>query len=158
MSDQGFSQAQNEQRAVKNKSLAIEVTLLGSTTLAACLGYSNAPEGVTVWTQASSATAPSNANFASLVSNATPTVIGVYVNSGRAVKVNRCAVDANTIFSASMTAGVVTLKGDAATLGSNRTGITADNNIALQVSCTGVDQDAAPINHKFTLELDYDVL
>ena len=159
MSDQGFSQSQNEQRAAKAKSLAIEVTLIGSTTTAACLGYTNSPDGVQIWLEATSATAPSNANFSGLQSAATPTVIGLYVLSGQAVKVNRCAVDAGTIFSASMTAGVVTLKGDTAATGygSNRTGITDDNNIALQVSCTGVDQNAASINHKFTVELDYDV-
>lgn len=157
MSDQGFVYSQNEEVAVKNKRLAVEITLIGSTTLDACLGYSNSADGVQVWTQATSATAPSDANFASLVSTATPTVIGLYVLSGQAVKVNRAAVDSNTIFSASMTAGVVTLKGAAASLGSNRTGITTSNNIALQVSCTGVDQDAAAINHKFTIEIDYDV-
>lgn len=157
MSDQGFTQSQNEQRAAKAKSLAIEVTLLGSTTTAACLGYSNSPDGVQVYTQASSATAPSDANFASLLSTATPTVIGLYINSGVATKVNRCAVDANTIFSGSMTAGVITLKGAAATLGSNRTGITTAGNIALQVSCTTLKQNADNTNHKFTVEIDYDV-
>lgn len=157
MSDQGFVYSQNEQRAVKSKTLAIEITLLGSTTLAACLGATNSPDGVQVYTQASSATAPSDANFASLVSNATPTVVGIYVLSGIAKKVNRCAVDANTIFSGSMTAGVVTLKGAAASLGSNRTGITTDKNIALQVSCTTLKQNADNTNHKFTVELDYDV-
>lgn len=157
MSDQGFSQAGNEQRAAKQKTLAVEVTLLGSTTTAACLGYTDSPDGVQIWLEATSATAPSDANFSGLQSAATPTVIGLYVVSGVAKKVNRAAVDANTIFSASMTAGVVTFKGAAATLGSNRTGITTDKNIALQVSCTGVDQNADNINHKFTIELDYDV-
>jgi hypothetical protein len=157
MSDQGFVQSQNEERAVKAKALAIEVTLVGSTTTAACLGFSNSPDGVTVYTEATSATAPSNANFSGLASAATPTVIGLLVNSGRIKKINRAAVDANTIFSASMTAGVVTLKGDSATLGSNRTGVTDDGNGALQVSCTGLDLNAASLNHKFTIEIDYDV-
>lgn len=159
MSDQGFKRSQNEERAVKNKPLAIQVTLIGSTTTDACIGFSNSPDGVEIYTEASSLTAPSNANFSGLQSAATPTVIGVYVRSGVAKKVNRAAVDALTIFSASMTAGVITLKGDAAPsgYGSNSVGVTDDGNIAFQVSCTGVDLNAASINHKFTFELDYDV-
>jgi hypothetical protein len=113
---------------------------------------------VTVYTQASSATAPALGNFASLVSNATPTVIGVLINSGRIAKINRAAVDTPTIFSGSMTAGVVTLRGASASLGSNRTGVTTDGNGALQVSCTALKQDAAALNHKFTLEVDFDVI
>ena len=160
MSDQGFAASQNEQRAAKAKSLAIEVTLIGSTTTAACLGFSNSPDGVTVYTEATSATAPSTANFSGLQSAATPTVIGLYIqNGGLAKKVNRAAVDALTIFSASMTAGVITLKGATAATGygTNGTGVDSAGNIALQVSCTGVDQNAASINHKFTIEVDYDV-
>lgn len=157
MSDQGFVYSQNEQRAVKSHSLPIQVTLIGSTTASACLGYSNSADGVQVYTEASSLSAPSAANFASLLSSATPTVIGVYIQSGRATKINRVAVDANTIFSASMTAGVITLKGATASLGSNRTGITSANDIAFQVSCTTLKLTAAGQNHQFTVEVDYDV-
>lgn len=64
MAYQGFPYADEEEVAVKNRRLSFEVTLIGSTTLAACLGFTNAPVGIEVWTQASSATAPSAANFA----------------------------------------------------------------------------------------------
>lgn len=156
MAFQGFPYADQEELGVKNRSYSFEVTLFGSTTLASTTGYANAPVGVQVWTQATSATAPSEANFASLVSSATPTVIGLYCLDGRAVKLNSVTIDAGSIQSASMTATVITRKGITGTPAS--TGVTALGHLAFQVSCTGVDLDAAAINHKFTVNVNYDVL
>lgn len=156
MAFQGFPYADQEEVAVKNRTLTFEVTLFGSTTLASTTGFTNCPVGVQVWTQATSATAPSEANFASLVSSATPTVIGLYVLDGRAVKLNSFTIDVGSIVSASMTATVITRKGITASPAS--TGVTTGGNLAVQVSCTGVDLDAAAINHKFTCVVNYDVL
>lgn len=160
MAFQGFPYADQEEVGAKNRLLSFEVTLFGSTTLASTTGFTNAPVGVQVWTQATSATAPSAANFASLVSSATPTVIGIYVLDGRATKLNNVIIDANSIQSASMTASSITWKGatTSAALGTKSTGVSSDGNLAFQVSCTGVDLDAAAINHKFTVTVDYDVL
>lgn len=159
MAFQGFPYADQEELGVKNRQLSFEVTLFGSTTLASTTGYTNAPVGVQVWTQATSATAPSAANFASLLSSATPTVIGIYLLDGQAKKLNNVTLLAATIQSASMTAGVVTFKGEqtAAALGTISTGITSDGNVAFQVSCTGLDLDSAALNHKFTCVVNYDV-
>ncbi len=156
MAFQGFAYADQEELGVKNRLLSFEVTLFGSTTLASTTGYTNAPVGVQVWSQATSATAPTDANFASLVSSATPTVIGLYVLDGRATKLNSVTIDAGSIQSASMTATVITRKGVTGSPAS--TGVTTSGNLAFQVSCTGVDLDAAAINHKFTVTVDYDVL
>ncbi len=160
MAFQGFPYADEEELGVKNRLLTFEVTLFGSTTLASTTGFTNAPVGVQVWTQATSATAPSDANFASLVSSATPTVIGLYVLDGRATKLNNVIIDANSIQSASMTAAVITWKGasTSASLGTKTTGVTTTGNLAFQVSCTAVDLDSAALNHKFTVTVDYDVL
>lgn len=159
MAFQGFAYSDQEELGVKNRQLSFEVTLFGSTTLASTTGFSNAPVGVQVWTQATSATAPSTANFASLLSSATPTVIGIYVKDGKAVKLNNVTILAATIQSASMTAGVVTFKGATTTaaLGTISTGVDSLGNLAFQVSCTGVDLDAAAINHKFSCVVNYDV-
>ncbi len=160
MAFQGFPYSDQEEVGVKNRQLSFEVTLFGSATLASTTGFTNAPVGVQVWTQATSATAPSAANFASLVSNATPTVIGIYVLDGRAVKLNEVSVDANSIQSASMTAGAVTWKGatTSAALGTKSTGISSDGNVAFQISCTTLKLTADALNHKFTVHVDYDVL
>ena len=160
MAFQGFPYADSEALGVKNRLLTFEVTLFGSTTLASTTGFTNAPVGVQVWTQATSATAPTDANFASLASNVAPSVIGLYVLDGRAVKLNNVIIDANSIQSASMTATVITWKGatTAAALGTKSTGVTTTGNLAFQVSCTTVDLDAAALNHKFTVTVDYDIL
>ncbi len=160
MAFQGFPYADQEALGVKNRTLSFEVTLFGSVTLASTTGYTNSPVGIEVWTQATSATAPSAANFASLVSNATPTVIGLYLLSGRATKLNAVSIDANSIQSASMTASAITWKGATTTaaLGTKSTGVSSDGNLAFQVSCTGVDLDAATIQHKFTCVVNYDIL
>ena len=156
MAFQGFPYADEEEVGVKNRSLSFKVTLFGSTTLGSTTGYTNAPVGIQVWTQATSATAPSAANFASLVSSGTPTVVGIYLLDGRATKLNKVTIDALSIQSASMTASVITWKGITGTPAS--TGITSDGNVAFQVSCTGLDLDAAALNHSFTCCVDYDVL
>lgn len=159
MAFQGFPYADQEEVGVKNRRLCFEVTLVGSTTLGSTSGFTNAPVGVQVWSQATSATAPSAANFASLVSNATPTVIGLYVLDGRATKLNNVTLLAASIQSASMTAGVVTFKGAAtsAALGTISTGVSSDGNLAFQVSCTTLKLTADALNHKFTCCVDYDI-
>lgn len=160
MAYQGYPYADQEEVAVKNRKLTFEVTLVGSTTLGSTNGYTNAAVGVQVWSQATSATAPSAANFASLVSNATPTVIGIYVLDGRAAKLNNVAINALSIFSPSMTASTITWKGATATaaLGGSSTGITSDGNVAFQVSCTGLKLTDAANTHKFTCTVEYDLV
>ncbi len=158
MSVQGFATPAIEQISIKNHRLTFTVTVVGNTTEASVTASTNANNGITVWLSSASLTAPSNANFASLVSSATPTVIGIYLTDGRAVRLNRAAVETPSIQSASMTAGVVTFKGAAASLGTGRTGVTSDNNIAFQISCTTLLATAAALSHQFSVDLEYDVL
>lgn len=162
MAYQGFPYSDQEEVAVKNQKLTFEVTLVGSTTLGSTSGYTNAPVGVQVWSQASSATAPSDANFASLVSNATPTVIGLYLKDPRGIKrLVSVTVPTAGIFSPSMTAGVVTYKAATATaaLGGSSTGVTtAGTATAFQISCTGLKLTDAANTHKFSVQVEYDLI
>ncbi len=162
MSDQGFATPSAEGVAIKNKSLRFQVTLYGSTTLGSITAVTTGTPGIQVWTQTSSATAPSTANFASLLSSATPTVLGIYITDTRAVRVNKATVDAACILSASMTAGVVTLKGALATVATNtssqRTGVDSLGNIAFQVSCTTLKLTDFANTHQFSVDVEYDVL
>lgn len=158
MANQGFATAAMENLSGKNKRLAFDVTIVGSTTEASVTAGTDANDGVRVWLSSQSATAPSNANFASLVSSASPTVIGLYLTDGRAAKLKAVTVDSAAIQSASMTAGVVTYKGQAAAYGTGRNGITDDGNIAFQISCTNLKATDAANTHKFSVSVTYDVI
>ncbi len=157
MSDQGFASPEVEQLAIKRHSLSFKVSLFGSTTEASITGACQGTPGVRLWLSSQSATAPSDANFASLISSATPTVLGIYITDGRAVRLHGVTVPVNSIRSASMTAGVVTNKGAVSAITGN-TGVTSAGNLAFQVSCTTLDLDAAALNHEFSVEVTYDVL
>ncbi|SRR5258706_1545175 len=160
MANQGFTNPSNEETAVKNKRLAVQVTLVGNTTAASITAVTSGSPGFAVWTEQTSTTAPSDANFASLLSTATPTIVGLYITDGYAVRLNKVTCDAAAILSASMTAGVVTYKGatNTAASGSGRTGVTSGGNIAFQVSCTTLKLTAASQTHQFSLDVEYDVL
>ncbi len=163
MSNQGYALPSIEEVAIKNKKLTVQVTLYGSTTLGSITAVTTGSPGVAVWTQTSSATAPSDANFASLLSSATPTVLGIYITDGRAVRVNRAAVPVECILSASMTAGVVTLKGANVVTATNttgplKTGVTSAGNVAFQVSCTTLKLTDFANTHQFSVDVEYDVL
>ncbi len=157
MADQGFAKPGLEAMAIKRKSLALKIKITGSTTEGSITAQVlNCPDNsARVWLSSQSATAPSTANFASLTSAAAPSVIGVYVDCGDALRLHGVTVPVNSIKSASMTAGVITNKGATHAITGN-TGVTSDNDLAFQVSCTTADFDAAAINHEFTVELTYD--
>lgn len=157
MSDQGFYTPEVEQLAVKRHSLSFKVTIVGAATEPSVTGYCQGTPGVRLWLSSQSATAPSNANFASLISSATPTVVGIYITDTRAVRLHGVTVPVNTIRSASMTAGVITNKGATSAIAGNA-GITSDGNIAFQVACTTLLASAAVLTHEFTVEVTYDVL
>ncbi len=152
MSDQGFASPEVEQLAIKRHSLSFKVSLFGSTTEASITGACQGTPGVRLWLSSQSATAPSDANFASLISSATPTVLGIYITDGRAVRLHGVTVPVNSIRSASMTN-----KGAVSAITGN-TGVTSAGNLAFQVSCTTLDLDAAALNHEFSVEVTYDVL
>lgn len=172
MSNQGFGAPGLEQTAAKNHRLSFQVVLQGNTTLASTTAAAFGPGAdVQVWTQVNSATAPADANFASLVSNATPTVIGIYIPcapfvtlgtttspAGNAVRLHQVTVDANSIRSASMTAAVVTYKGSVSAITGNE-GVTASSGaIAFQLSCTTLKLTDAANTHRFSVNVDYDVI
>lgn len=157
MANQGFSTPALEQQAVMNHRLSFKVKLIGNTTAASVTGGTTANDGARVWLESNSTSAPSNANFSGLQSSATPTVIGIYIEDGKAVRLHGVTVPVNSIRSASMTAGVITNKGATSAISGN-TGITSDGNIAFQISCTGMDVNAAAIDHEFTVEVAYDQL
>lgn len=160
MANQGFTQVSLEEVAVKNKRLAVQVILRGSTTAAGITAMTSGSPGFAVYTEQSSLTAPSDANFASLLSTATPTVIGLYVLDGYAVRMNRVSVDTAAVLSASMTSGSVTYKGATQTLasGSGRTGVTSGGNLAFQVQCLGLKLTDSSNIHNFSVDVEYDVL
>lgn len=164
---------QLEDIGVHMKRLTLKVSLVGSTTAGSVTGSTDGGLGAVVYTEAQSLTAPSDANFASLLNSATPTVIGIYLSDqagvlaggltstplGRIKQVNQIVVDANSIQSGSMTAGVVTWKGLAAAIsGGGRLGVTSNGNLAFQISCTGLKLTAAALNHTFQVVIDYSVL
>lgn len=155
MADQGFGKPAIEQQAVMNKTLSFKVKIVGSTAIASITAGTTANDGIRVWLENNSASAPTDANFSGLTLSVAPTVIGVYVNVGDAIRLGGVTVPVNSIRSASMTAGVVTNKG-ATSLISGNTGVTASNNLAFQVSCTTLDCDAAALTHEFNVELTYD--
>lgn len=157
MANQGFGTPELEGQAVKNHRLSFRVTLVGSTTLGSTTGYADG--SVQVWHQANSATAPSAANFASLLSTATPTVIGIYIPDGKATKIHRVTVDAKAIHSASMTDSAVTYKGVVnANGGSEGSTVAAGGDLAFQISCTGLKLTDAANTHQFSVCVDYDTL
>lgn len=155
MANQGFQVTANEQQAIMNKRLSFKIKILGSTTEGSITAVCTNNPGFRVWLSSQSATAPSNANFSGLTSAATPSVIGVYGYVADALRLHGVSVPVNSIKSASVTAVVVTNKGATDAISGN-TGVTSDNNIAFQCSCTGGDFDAAAINHEFTIDLTYD--
>jgi len=157
MSDQGFASPEVEQVAIKRHALTFKVTIVGSTTEGSVTGACQGSPGIRLWLSSQSATAPSNANFASLISSATPTVVGVYITDGRAARLHGVSVPVNSIRSASMTAGVVTNKGATSAIAGN-TGVTSDGNLAFQVACTTLKATDAANTHEFTCEVTYDVL
>jgi hypothetical protein len=157
MAFQGFASPAVENLAAKNKSISFRVTIVGSTTEASITASTDANDGIRVWLSSQSATAPSNANFASLISSATPTVIGLYLTDGRAAKLKGVVVEVNSIRSASMTAGVVTNKGATSAIAGN-TGVTSDGNLAFQIACTTLKATDAANTHQFDVTCSYDVL
>ncbi len=157
MAYQGFYTPAVENLAAKNKKLSFRVTIVGSVTEGSVTASTDANDAVRIWLSSQSATAPSNANFASLISSATPTVIGVYITDGRAAKLKGVAVQVNSIRSASMTAAVVTNKGATSAIAGN-TGVTSDNNLAFQLACTTLKATDAANTHSFDVECNFDVL
>lgn len=133
-------------------------TLYGNTTAASIAGGSDVTN-IKVYVESSGQPTPvdSGANFGTLDSNAAPSVIGILVltgltvATGNALRVVNVEIPALSITSASMTAGVVSLKG------ASSTGVTASGNIAFTVSCTGLDLsvDAAIANSSFNVIVSY---
>jgi len=161
MADQGFSSPQLEQRAIKNKSIQFVVRIVGNATVASvtavtdCIGAGSPTfGGARVILSSGSLTAPPNAFFSGLTSGASPTVVGIYVGDGRAIRLNRAEIIASSIQSASMTAGVVTKRGAASAI-SGSTGITSNGDIAFTASLTAL-QDTVALTHEFTVQVDYD--
>jgi hypothetical protein len=157
MADQGFATPAIEQQAIMNARLSFKVKLIGNTTAASVTAGTTANDGIRVWLEAASLSAPTNANFSGLQSSATPTVIGIYIEDGHAIRLGGVTVPVNSIRSASMTAGVITNTGETSAI-SGSTGVTDDGNLAFQVSCTGLDVNAAAIDHEFNVEVTYDRL
>lgn len=172
MSNQGFGAPGLEQTAAKNHRLSFQVVLQGNTTLASTTVAAFGPGAdVQVWTQVNSATAPADANFAGLVSNASPTIIGIYIPcapavtlgtsttpNGNAVRLHQVTIDSQSIRSASMTAGVVTYKGSVSAITGNEGTTATSGAIAFQISCTNLLLTAAALNHRFSVNVDYDVI
>lgn len=155
MSNQGFATPAIEQQAIMNARLSFKVKLIGNTTAASVTAGTTANDGISVWLEAASLSAPTDANFSGLQSSATPTVIGIYIEDGSAIRLGGVTVPVNSIRSASMTAGVITDKGVASAIAGS-TGVTTSQNLAFQVSCTGLDVNAAAIDHEFNVEVTYD--
>lgn len=158
MSDQGWATSGLEKMSIKRKAFSLKVKLFGSTTEGSITAtILNCPDaGARVFLSSQSATAPSDANFASLTSGTAPSVIGIYMSVTDARYLHDVTVPTNSIKSASMTAGVVTNKGATHDITGN-TGVTSSKNIAFQISCTTLDLDAAAINHEFDVIGSYDV-
>lgn len=160
MADQGFSSPGLEAMAIKRKHLSLKVVLYGSTTEGSITAaVTNCPDNTArIYLSSQSLTAPSGTNYASLTSTAAPTVIGVFLDVGDAKRLHGVTVPANTIKSPTMTAGVITNKGAVSAIyASGYSGVTADKDLAFQVSCTTLDLDAAAVNHEFSIEVEYDV-
>lgn len=158
MSDQGFASPAAEQVAIKNKFISFKVNLQGSTTAASITGQTEAQVGIACYTGSGSASAPSDANFATLQDGTAPAVLGFYIScGGRAVALKGVTVPVNSIRSASMTAGVVTNAGVASAI-AGKTGVTSGGNVAFTIACTTLDLDAAALNHEFVVECTFDQL
>jgi hypothetical protein len=153
MSDQNFRYAALEQVAVQNKSLNLRALVVGSATEASITKSTTGGAQAFIYLAAQSLTAPSGSNFSGLTSTTAPSVFGVYINvGGQARCVHRA--DIASIRSASMTAGVVTLRGAASAI-SGSTGVTADGNIAFTVSATAAAFNVA-LSHEFSILVEFD--
>ncbi len=156
MANTGWATPGLDSIGIKRKALALKVFITGSTTEGSITAYiKNAEDnGARIWLSSQSLTAPADANFASLLSAGSPTVIGLYLTVGDAKYLHGASVPVNSIKSASMTAGVITNKGATHAITGN-TGVTSSNNIALQVSCTVLQANLA-LNHEFNIDLVYE--
>lgn len=149
MADQGWASPGLEKLNIKRKAFSLKVSIRGSTTEGSITAeILNSPDaGARIWLSSQSATAPSDANFASLLSAGSPTIIGVYLTVGDARYLHDVTVPVNSIRSASMTAGVITNKGATSAIAGN-SGVTSGKNLAFQVSCTVLQANLA-LNHEF---------
>ncbi len=156
MAEQGWATPGLEKISIKRKAIALKVAIYGSTTEGSITAQilNSQDVGARVWLSSQSATAPADANFASLLSAGSPTIIGLYLTVGDAKYLHGAAVPVNSIKSASMTAGVITNKGATHAITGN-TGVTSGLNIALQVSCTTLQANLA-LNHEFNVDLVYE--
>lgn len=155
---QGFFTPAIDQVAGKNCRLTFLVTLNGNTTAASITGSSNAQNGIALVLAAGSLTAPVDANFVGLVSNAAPSVMGVYITDGRAVRLTRVDVQPQSIRSPSMTAVLPTFRGSVSAISGNEGVTQTSGNLAFQLSCTALNLNAQTQRHTFTVAVEYDLI
>ena len=144
-----FNRSSLEQSANELVTLQAQITIKGSATLANINGYSDRPDGVIVYVETVSNTAPtvtedSGANLGTLESETAPCLIGVLVMDGKFAKFLDCTVV--NISSASMTAATISKKG------ASSSGVTASGNLAFVISGTNLDIDAGgSVDHTFDI-------
>jgi hypothetical protein len=153
------SKAEFEQNALALKELAFKVSIVGNTTAASIKTYADGSILVYHENDTRTVTAvDSDIGFAltDLENGAVPAVIGVLIPVGDAEEIVEITVPSNGIVNTSltgaMTAGVATKKG------ASSTGVTASDNIAFTLSCTGLDIDedvATTPNCTFWVKVKY---
>jgi len=93
--------------------------------------------------------ADSGANFGTLDSNTDPSTIGILALTGNAGRIIDAYVPFQSISSGTMFTGSVTK------VGLSSTGITASGNIALVITCSGLEIDKSITNHSFNVVIQY---
>jgi len=137
-----LQKAEFEQNALPLKELWLKASIVGNTTQASILTYTDGPSLIYHEDDTRAVTlldaAPGFA-LTDLDNDAAPAVIGFVVPVGNAAEICEISVPVTSIKNVSltgaMTAGVVTLRGDSST------GVTLSSNIAFTLSCTGLDID-----------------
>ncbi len=143
------------QMNLKRKYGMFVVTLNGSATLANITTSTDVgAAGAKVYAETISGTQPTitedtGANFVAIDSEAAPSVVGILVRCGDALRmIGKPRV--TVVSSATMTAGVSTLAG------TSLSGVTALGNLAFTVSCTTLDLDSGTATTTFLVEFWYD--
>lgn len=136
--------------------LASRITLLGSNVLTAINAYADIDDVIpyVVINGVQPVPADTGANFPALTSGANSSCgIVVYNQDGFANGLVDVQVPALSIQSLTMTAGIVDAYG--AVSGLYNTGVTASNNLAFRVVCTGLNLGAAVSTSNFWIDLVY---
>lgn len=153
------------ENALTLRRVCAKVAIVGSQTQASIKTYCENIGSVLVYNEDDSRTVTAvdaGIGFAltDLDNDAPPAVLGVLLPVGNAAELVRAIVPAETIYntglSGAMTAGVLTLKGQAAS--GTTGGITTSANISFIVSCTSLDIDednATGVNCSFWVDVTY---